>query len=1031
MQAIPNRLLPRRLHHQLALLFALLFALSITFFGKYTSEKQYRMSVTLLEQHALSWTIETATESAVEVTRRDTNALFERLRHMATSAGAEHLAAFASDGSLLMAVRREAETITIDKAMPNVTPPGTVAGMVTSAGGGLYAGKTATRILAWAPIVHAGEEAGWIRAEFDTLHADEARENILKDSFLVGSLMIGAATLLVFFFLRVPLASLRKATAFANELDSKFGSIENFAGTSTEIHELGDALNWASLRLFDQNAALTEGERRKGVILEAALDCIIAVDQAACITEFNPSAERSFGYRRDEVVGRPMLDFIVPPHLREMTLAAMQRYFESGTSPLLDGRRETTALRRDGSEFPVEVAIAAMGAAGNRAFIIYLRDITERQQAQRALEDQLKFIQQLLEAVPTPIYVKDIDGRYLTVNRAWMQFFNASTERVIGHTVNELFSPEVAQLHSEKDAELWATGTQSYAVQAVNSTGEKRELLVSKATFSRADGCVGGLIGVLTDITEQKQAEIALKEAKDAAEEANRAKGDFLANMSHEIRTPMNAILGMTDLALDTQLDAEQREYLGLVKSSADALLSIINDILDFSKIESGRLDFEAIPFSLRETVGMATRTLAAKAREKNIKLYFSIPPQTPDGYSGDTYRLRQVLVNLIGNALKFTERGEIEVSAALEIVPGALNDIEQLHFAVRDTGIGIPADKQQVIFEAFSQADSSTTRRFGGTGLGLTICQRLVQMMGGRIWVESVPAVGSVFHFTARLTQVAAPPPSAVASTHASATHPSQHLSILLAEDNPVNQTLAVRILGKLGHTIKVVGNGADAVAASREGLYDVILMDVQMPVLGGFEATAKIRALEAAGQPRIPIIAMTAHAMEGDRQKCLAAGMDAYVSKPIQTPMLVAALAEVTQGVGVSEESNTPLSPNMHRPAGPLFDRKTVLDNLGDDLDLLRTLAQIYIDDLPNGLQTLHAAANSKDAAALLAAAHTLKGAAANFGAELVVAELVAIEQVARSSVVGADFPLALSEQIATAVDLLEQLGAELRVA
>jgi PAS domain S-box-containing protein len=1022
MQAIPNRLLPRRLHHQLALLFALLFALSITFFGKYTGEEQHHMSVALLEQQALRWTAETAGEGAAEMSVRDSQALSARLGHMLLSAEADRFAALTVDGSVLAAVRREEGKPTIEQALPPFSLPATRQASATIAGEVPLAGRMTTRILAWAPVLHQGHLVGWIRGEFNTVYADEAREHILIDSFVVGGLMIASATLLVFFFLRAPLASLRRAADFANELDSRFGSLEDFSSAPTEIRELGDALNWASLRLFDQNSALTEGERRKGVILDAALDCIIAVDQAACITEFNPSAERTFGYRRDEVIGKPMLELIVPPFLRETTQQLMQEYFETGTSPMLGGHQEMLAMRRDGSAFAVEAAIAAIEFGGWRSFIVYLRDITERKQAQQALEDQLKFVQQLLEAIPTPIYVKDVKGRYLTVNRAWAQFFNLDSEQVSGHLVDDLFPAAVARLHAEKDAELWTAGTQSYAVQAMNATGEMRDLLVSKATFSRADGSVGGLLGVLTDITEQKHAEAALNQAKEAAEEANQAKSDFLANMSHEIRTPMNAILGMTDLVLDTTLDSEQREYLGLVKSSADSLLSIINDILDFSKIEAGRLDFESIPFSLRETVGMAIRMLASKAGQKNIRLHSVIAPEMPDGFRGDPYRLRQILVNLIGNALKFTTQGEIEVSVRQE---AGAQGAPQLHFAVRDTGIGIPPDKQQLIFEAFSQADSSTTRRFGGTGLGLTICQRLVQMMGGRIWVESTPDVGSTFHFTAQLEPVALVPASMSAGAETGgAKRPAQHLGILLAEDNPVNQTLALRLLEKLGHIVTVVGNGADAVALSRERQFDVILMDVQMPVLGGFEATAKIRALEAAGQRRIPIIAMTAHAMEGDRQKCLAAGMDAYVAKPIQTPMLIAALADV-----MPEAVTSAAGEPVRAPVGTLMDRESVLANLGDDVDLLCQLAHLFIDDLPRGLARMQEALAAGNPVALYAAAHAMKGSAANFGAEPVVAALVAVERVASSTAADAAFPALLTAQVSEAAQLLQQLAAELQ--
>jgi CheY-like chemotaxis protein/HPt (histidine-containing phosphotransfer) domain-containing protein len=460
-----------------------------------------------------------------------------------------------------------------------------------------------------------------------------------------------------------------------------------------------------------------------------------------------------------------------------------------------------------------------------------------------------------------------------------------------------------------------------------------------------------------------------------------------------------------------------------LVKSSADALLGIINEILDFSKIEAGRLDFESIPFSLRDTLSTATRTLASKAKEKGLVLRFSVTDATPDAYQGDPLRLRQILINLIGNALKFTERGEIEVSARVEQSDGVH---AELHFSVRDTGIGIPADKQKLIFEAFSQADNSTTRKFGGTGLGLTICQRLVELMQGRIWVESQPGVGSTFQFTTRLEQLTGLPEAAAVVPRRVAVHQAgRQFAILLAEDNPVNQTLAVRVLEKLGHRVRVVGNGADAVAAVKETHFDVVLMDVQMPVLGGFEATAKIRALEADGLARTPIIAMTAHAMEGDREKCLAAGMDGYVSKPIQTDMLITALDEVIagdQGPAVGDPMLAP--PTAVAVLGPLFNRSAMLENLGDDIELLATLSQLFIDDLPRGFAALDQAVSVADAAEILVAAHTLKGAAANFGAAPVVECLVQLENAARKEKMD-EIP-ALAEQ---SKGLLERLAAELK--
>ena len=818
------------------------------------------------------------------------------------------------------------------------------------------------------------------------------------------------------------------------------------------------------------------------MIVETALDAFIAIDQEGTIIDWNAQASATFGWSPQKALGQSLSQLIIPPRFRAAHQAGLERYLLTGQARILGQRLEFTALHHDGHEFPVEITISPLRFDGHVLFAAFIHDISKR-----------------------------------------------------------------------------------------------------------------------------KESEANLREAKDAAEAANRAKSDFLANMSHEIRTPMNAIIGMTELVLDTQLTQSQYEYLAMVRDSGEALLLVINDILDFSKIEAGKLDLNTDVFSLRETLGDAMKSLAVRAHREHLELAFRVATDVPDSVIGDAGRLRQIIVNLVGNAIKFTQQGEVvlEVQLAnsdLSIARGPtelasvdsgfcttpsknVQDVVQkpfnhqgelggvgaqisndhsiaampkeclpiisLNFAVRDTGIGIAAEKCALIFEAFEQADTSTTRRYGGTGLGLAISKRLVELMGGRIWVESQVGVGSTFAFNVSFAVSAVAAESeavqsvvmygtralivddnatnrlileemlrnwglvpicaasakqalvhlraadqahepftivladlhmpdsdgfmladairkepnfastlilmltsgdrqgdlaksqqlgisaylvkpikqselfnalvATLGVNAPEDHPSRQpsvaglselppLRILLAEDSIPNQKLAVGLLTKWGHAVTVANNGQEAVqlwlTPPDSSPFDVILMDVQMPEMDGFEATAAIREQEQSLGRHTPIVAMTAHAMKGDREQCLANGMDGYVAKPIRQQELVSVLRETVLGhksadstsrrsretlnrslttSATSAPASSGTATSLHGPTFQPLNWSKAMGLVGDDRELLGSVMDAFLEEGPMLLEKMRVASTQSDWLTMAKCSHTLQAALRLFEGEI----------------------------------------------
>jgi two-component system sensor histidine kinase/response regulator len=850
-------------------------------------------------------------------------------------------------------------------------------------------------------------------------------------------------------------------------------------------------------------------------IVENLHACIIRKERDGRITFVNEKFAALLGKSPSDIIGKYDGE-LYPRELADRYRAEDVTVMQSGE--VLDDVDESTL---DGNRV---LYIARKGPIRNaRGEIVGIQtifwDITKQRLAEQVLLDERDMLQSIMDHLPDFVYVKDRAGRYVVVNEAVRQVLKArSVSEVVGKSNEDFLPANQAALERADDEQVMSSGEAliDREEQMIDdATGKKLWLLTSKLPLFDNHGNVHGLVGIDRNVSRLKESEEQLRAAKEAADEANRAKSDFLANMSHEIRTPMNAIIGMTDLLLETQLTKTQREYLSMVQDSGESLLMLINDILDFSKIEAGKFELDCSTFDIRETLGDTMKGLGLRAHGKGLELAFRVDSDIPKYLQGDPGRIRQIVVNLVGNAIKFTETGEVVLE--IECQERDASQV-RLRFTVIDTGIGISEEHRSRVFEEFEQADASTTRKFGGTGLGLAISSRLVQLMKGNIRVESEIGKGSKFQFeilldidTSRqgsipseslvdvhgvrvlvvddnatnrrilkdmltnwgmnptttsggaaavqaladaneeedpfrilisdvnmpdidglalarqvvaqkllqpasvimLTSGARPNDSSdlralgiaqhllkpvkqselfngmVVALDATGIQPTNgrsksvsdrpatslpELQILLAEDNVVNQKLAIGILGSLGHHVTIANNGREALERIEQRDFDIILMDVQMPEMDGLTATRELRRREAQTKTHVPVVAMTAHAMKGDREYCLASGMDDYLCKPIRMKDMAKKLAQLFPMIdrckSTMERHSEFVDPDDVIPWSE------ALANVNNDRKLLCDVIEVFLKDTPGLLMQAVEAANQDDTNALQAAAHAVKG-------------------------------------------------------
>ena len=754
-----------------------------------------------------------------------------------------------------------------------------------------------------------------------------------------------------------------------------------------------------SSRKQAEEALLKAGALQRAIFNSANFSSI-ATDAKGVIQIFNVGAERMLGYTAAEVMNKITPADISDP--QEVIARAEALSVELGT-PITPGFEalvfkasrgiediyELTYIRKDGSRFGAVVSVTALRDAQD-AIIGYLligTDNTARQQVEaekkkldQRLRDQQFYTRSLIESNIDALMTTDPGGIITDVNKQMEALTGCTRDELIGAPFKSYFTdPERAEAGIK--LVLSQKKVTDYELTARARDGKKTVVSYNATTFYDRDRTLQGVFAAARDVTERKRVELELNQARAVAESASRTKSDFLAIMSHEIRTPMNAIIGIADLLAQTPLSPEQNKYVQIFRRAGDNLLHLIDDILDLSKVESLQLELERTGFSLNDLLEKVTEMVAVRAHEKGLALVCNIAPKVPTDLVGDPTRLRQVLLNLLGNAIKFTESGEV----ALRVAPDAGSSVPgALRFTISDTGIGISGGKLGAVFERFTQADSSTTRRYGGSGLGLTISKRLVELMGGRIWVESQVGKGSVFSFVVPLEIRARTRRRTAVPVGAGPEPALPALHILLVEDSPDNRTITVAYLKDTPYRVDIAENGAIACERFTAGHYDLVLMDRQMPVMDGLTATRAIREWEQANRrPPTPIVALTAAALKGDQEQCMAAGCTAYLTKPIKQEVLLQAIKELAVVAPTSSQEESSRKDTILVRANPKF-----ADLIPGFLQNRRQDVSAMLDALDRG-----------DFETVESLGHGMKGAGSSYGFQTITEIGAALEQAAES--------------------------------